>query len=174
MIDAVIYNLNNIWNVVIMFLVFILICGLILYMMTKKFNIHKKSSMYGGLIAGFNRRQTIMLCSIIIRTFLIIYAAVTYNNYLIVVLTMIFIADLVYMICNPKKLILESINIIGQIIVLYLNNILINYRLEISDEMYVTQVQLGLTIFIIIYAIYFLLKNFEETIKKRSKKAKKL
>ena len=72
------------------------------------------------------------------------------------------------MILNPTKIFFEAINISAQIIFLYFINVLKSYQIEVRDEMFVSQVIIVLTVFIILYAIYFFLKNFEDLIKKAS------
>lgn len=169
MFEAIIYNINKTWSVVIIFLIFSLVFGLSLYILTRKFDIKKKSSRIGGLIAGFSNRQIILFTSVILRTFLL-YTALIYTRNIFMLLCMILIVDLIYIIANPKKLLFESINIIGQVVFLYLNYLLTQYRLEFGTQMYVLQVQVGLNIFIIFYIAYFFIKNIEEVINKRPKK----
>ena len=92
-------------------------------------------------------------------------------------LVMIGTASLIYIILMPKKIIFKTINIIAQGIILYFLRIMHSYRLEISNENYILQVEIALIVFLCIYAGYFLLKNTEDIIiqakgKKKVKKGK--
>lgn len=87
---------------------------------------------------------------------------------------MILTSAAIFIIMNPKKAIFEIINIIAQCIVIYFVRILNDYRIEISNENYVLQVEIALTIFLGIYTSYFLLKNIEDivAVKKKGKHRK--
>ncbi len=172
MIEEAIYSISNNFTQVIIFLGLILLIGLVIYIITGKFDIHKKRIMYCGLLTGLNKRQILTLCAILIRTFCIIYSVLTYNRVILVSLIMILISDIIYMILTPKKILFETINIIAQIIFIYLINVLKTYKIEISNDMYVGQITLVLSVFMIIYSTYFFLKNFEETIRRKKKKSK--
>lgn len=87
-------------------------------------------------------------------------------------LVMIATAGIIYMILMPKKAIFEIINIIAQGILLYFIRIIHQYRIEISNENYVLQVEIALTLFLVIYAGYFLLKNIEDIITQTKTKKK--
>ena len=73
------------------------------------------------------------------------------------------------MVLTPKKIIFETINITAQLILIYLINVLTTYRIEISNDMYVGQVVIFLSLLMILYTIYFFLKNFEELIRRKQK-----
>ena len=89
-------------------------------------------------------------------------------------LVMIATAGIIYMILMPKKAIFEIINIIAQGILLYFIRVIHQYRIEISNENYVLQVEIALTVFLVIYAGYFLLKNIEDIITQTKTKKKKI
>ena len=164
MLEPIMYNISKSMILIIIFFILIMVLGIISYFSTRKFNIHKKRVMFIGMLARLNKRQIIMLSSILIRTYLIIFCALYYSSNIFIYLLMIAIAEAVYIIFNIKKAIFETINTIAQIILLYIINVLVNYRIEIANEKFVMQIQIILSIFIIMYAIYFLFKNFEEII----------
>lgn len=86
-------------------------------------------------------------------------------------------AGIIYILLMPKKIIFETINILAQSTILYFIRIIHQYRIEISNENYVLQVEIALIIFLIIYAGYFLLKSIEDIItqtKTKKSKSKKL
>lgn len=172
--EAILYNLGNILTPIIIFLGIVLLIGIIIYIITAKFDIHKKSIRYCGLLSGFNNRQIIILSAIMIRTFLVLYLAFRYEENVYIYLAMIFFVDLVYIVLMHKNILFELINIIAQIIILYLVNTLKEYSIEIIDQMYLTQVIIVLMIFLTLYSIYFALKNFENLLaeKKNTKVAK--
>lgn len=167
MLQKTIYNINLNIKELAIFLGFMLVMAIIIYILIRKFDIHKKTSGYLGLLSGLNNIQTLTLCTITIRTFCVIYSACVYSEVILLSLAIILVVDIIYIILNPKKIIFESINIIAQITFLYFINVLRNYQIEISSEMFIGQIIIILTVFIILYAIYFFLKGFEDLIRKK-------
>ena len=169
MLEEAIYSISNHFTQLIVFLGFVLLLGIIIYIMTGKFDIHKKTSMYCGLLTGLNKKQILALCVILIRTFCIIYAVTIYSKNIGLSLVTIFLIDCIFILLSPKKILFEGINIIAQLIFIYLINVLKTYTLEISNDMHVEQISIVLSAFMIIYTVYFFLKNFEEIIRKKEK-----
>lgn len=167
--EAIFYNVSKNLIPMAIFLIFEFLLGVIIYVITRKFDIHKKSIRYCGLLTGLNNRQIIILSAIIIRTFMIIYTVCIYEKNIITYLVMILVIDMIYIVFVPKKILFETINIIAQIIIIYFINVLKTYKIEISDEMYIGQVIITLSVFVIIYSMYFLLKDFEELIAEKKK-----
>lgn len=159
------YNLTEYLMLTLVFFILILAISLFIYNGTKKIDIHKKSTRYFGLISALKNRQISMLCVILIRMVLILYSITIYKENIILTIIMILFADLIY-ICLRKS-IFEIINIIAQVFLIYLINILNEYRIEISQVNYVFQIQIILAVFLTIYVIYFFIKNFFEILTDR-------
>lgn len=174
MINLIFYNINKVLITLIIFLGIITVLGTVVFYMLKKFDIKKKNIIYLGLFSSLNTKQILSLSTIIIRTYLIITCSLINSNDILIYLLMIVIVDTTFIILNYKKAIFEIINVFAQICLLYLINVLRMYQIEVSNEMYVLQVKTFLIAFIIVYAIYFLIKNIEEIIsdKKRRKNVK--
>lgn len=164
MLDTILYELSKVAWVLPIFLGIILLLSFIMYLVTKKFNIHKKSVILSGMFMGLSNKQIIMIISIFIRTFLVIFTACVYTKNILLYLLMIAISSIIFAILNYKKAILEIVSTIAQIIALYLINILQSYMIEESNDPYVLVIKICLIIFLIVYAIYFFLKNFEDII----------
>ena len=162
MLDTILYELSKVAWVLPIFLGIILLLSFIMYLVTKKFNIHKKSVILSGMFMGLSNKQIIMIISIFIRTFLVIFTACVYTKNILLYLLMIAISSIIFAILNYKKSILEIVS--TQIIALYLINILTSYMIEESNDPYVLVIKICLIIFLIVYAIYFFLKNFEDII----------
>ena len=130
MLEEAIYSISNHFTQLIVFLGFVLLLGIIIYIMTGKFDIHKKTSMYCGLLTGLNKKQILALCVILIRTFCIIYAVTIYSKNIGLSLVTIFLIDCIFILLSPKKILFEGINIIAQLIFIYLINVLKTYGLS--------------------------------------------
>ena len=165
MLQRTIYNINLNIKELSIFLGFMLLVAILIYVMLSKFDIHKKRIAYIGLLTGLNNYQILTLCAITIRLFCIIYSAVTYTDVILLSLAIILVVDVIYILLNIKKIVFETINTVAQIIFIYFINILKSYQIEVSNEMYVSQVIIVLIVFIILYTIYFFLKGFEDLIK---------
>lgn len=164
MLDTILYELSKVAWVLPIFLGIILLLSFIMYLVTKKFNIHKKSVILSGMFMGLSNKQIIMIISILIRTFLVIFTACVYSKNILLYLLMIAISSIIFAILNYKKAILEIVSTVAQIIVLYLINILTSYMIEESNDPYVLVIKICLIVFLIVYATYFFLKNFEDII----------
>ena len=160
MLDTILYELSKVAWVLPIFLGIILLLSFIMYLVTKKFDIHKKSVMFMGL----SNKQIIMIISIFIRTFLVIFTACVYSKSILLYLLMIAISSIIFAVLNYKKAILEIVSTGAQIVALYLINILTSYMIEESNDTYVLVIKICLIVFLIVYAVYFFLKNFEDII----------
>ena len=169
MYQRIIYNINSNLIELAVVLGIILLIGIVIYILTYKFDIHKKRMMYLGLLTGLNSRQVLSFCAILIRLCCIIYTACTYSEFIILSLAIIIVVDIVYMILNPKKIIFETLNISAQVIFLYFINVIKDYHIQVSTEKYVGSIIVILIIFIILYAIYFFLKGFESLVIKKER-----
>ena len=165
MLQRTIYNINLNIKELSIFLGFMLLIAILMYAMLSKFDIHKKRIAYIGLLTGLNNYQILTLCAITIRLFCIIYSAVTYTDVILLSLAIILVVEVIYILLNIKKIVFETINTVAQIIFIYFINILKSYQIEVSNEMYVSQVIIVLIVFIILYAIYFFFIWFEDLIK---------
>lgn len=164
MLDTILYELSKVAWVLPIFLGIILLLSFIMYLVTKKFNIHKKSVILSGMFMGLSNKQIIMIISILIRTFLVIFTACVCSKNILLYLLMIAISSIIFAILNYKKAILEIVSTVAQIIALYLINILTSYMIEESNDPYVLVIKICLIVFLIVYATYFFLKNFEDII----------
>lgn len=169
MLQEIIYSINLNLNQILIFFATILFIGILMIILMQKFDIHKKRMMYIGLFTGMKNNQIIALSAIFIRLFSIIYLACVYTENIQLSLAIILVADIIYIVLNPRKIIIESINIIAQSALLYLINRLKEYQMVEGAQMHIEQIIIILTIFIIIYAIYFFLKGVEDIIKKKEK-----
>lgn len=164
--EAILYYVSANYTLVISFIAIIFGIGIYIFSVTNNYDINKKSIRYCGLLTGFSKKEILILSSIIIRTFIIIYTALIYKKDITSLLILILFSDFIYIILKPKKAFFEIVNILAQVILIYFINVLKTYRIEISDGMFVGQVIIILIGIIIIYSIYFFLRNFEELIKK--------
>lgn len=167
--QRIIYNINSNLIELAVILGVILLIGIIIYILTSKFDIHKKRMMYLGLLTGLDSKQVLSFCAILVRLCCIIYTACTYSEVILLSLAIILLVDFVYIILNPKKIVFETLNISAQVVFLYFINVLKDYQIQVSSEKYVGAIIIILIIFIILYAVYFFLKGFESLVIKKKK-----
>ena len=74
------------------------------------------------------------------------------------------------MICKPSKILFELVNITAQIVLIYFTNVLKTYRIQVGNGQYIEQIIIILIGIVIIYSVYFFLKNFEDLISKKGEK----
>ena len=158
--EAILYYVSVNYTLVISFIAIIFGMGIYIFSVTSNYDINKKSIRYCGLLTGFSKKEILILSSIIM------YTALIYKKDVTSLLILILFSDFIYIILKPQKAFFEIINILSQVVLIYFINVLKTYRIEISDGMFVGQVIIILIGIIIIYSIYFFLRNFEELIKK--------
>ena len=158
MSEYLMYNLTEYLMLTLVYFIITMVISLVVYGSTEKINIHRKITRYFGLISALKNKQIAMLCGILIRTILIAYSVIMYQPDIITVIIMIIFADLIYIIL--KKSIFEVANISAQICLIYFINILQEYQIEVSKANYVFQIQMILTIILLVYMSYFYIKDF--------------
>ena len=158
MSEYLMYNLTEYLMLTLVYFIITMVISLVVYGSTEKINIHRKITRYFGLISALKNKQIAMFCGILIRTVLITYSVIIHQPDIVTVIIMIILADLIYIIL--KKSIFEVINICPQICLIYFINILQEYQIEVSKANYVFQIQMILTIILLVYMSYFYIKDF--------------
>ena len=89
---------------------------------------------------------------------------------LIICLLMIIFASIIYIILSPKSALYEILFTLMQVGVLYFIYIIANYSIEVEDTVLITLMGLSLKGFVMIFAIYFFLRNINNIVEYRSEK----
>lgn len=168
--ELILQKLEMVMPILTIYIIVVFIIGICLYLYIRNAKIDKLNLKLHGLLMGFKSYDIFIFSLIVIRTYLIIASVVTYAADVYLYLTMIFIVSFIYIICNIRKALFESISIILQMIVIYLINIIKTYTIEISNDLYVQIVETVLVVFMLIYSLFFFLKNFEDLVEKNKKK----
>lgn len=116
------------------------------------------------------KKQSIQLCTIFIRLILVIYYVFDTPKNIQPVFAMIIVTTIIYTVLAPRRLIYEIVNTGVQCIVIYFKNVINDYRIEISSDNFIFQIEILLMILVIIYSIYFFLRNIEDIIDQANRK----
>ena len=162
MFELILYNLSTSWGLMASFFVFIFIIGCIIYVYTKKFKIEGKRVKVYGLLLNMKNNNILAISIIIVRTFVIIYSLVTYNQNIIYYLLMIGIISGLLIIVYFKNIIYEFLNSIALMTVVYFNYELTNYLINIENTTSIIILKEILISFGVLYTIYLFLKEFED------------
>lgn len=173
MIDIILYTITLYAKPLVVVCISVLIIGLLLYILSRNFDIHKKRARYLGLLTGLGQKQIIQLSAVLIKTILMVYATIDFQKDLKAIMIMILTAATVYIILTPRKLIFETINTIAQEIVIFFIHYIHNYRIDVSSGNFILQVEIALIVFLNLYVFYFFLENVETIIRPRKKKGKR-
>lgn len=157
---------TDISNVVVAFLITTMIFYIILLLITKKFDGKTNQIKIYGIFTGMEDVESIMLAFILMQLVTVICGAVTQINDLRVYIIILTITSLAYILYNFKKIIIEAVSLILQLIALYLNMNLYKYRMEVENLPYIKSIQIVLITFIILYSIYLFLIHLEGIVKK--------
>lgn len=168
MINSILYQVQNIKIYMILFLCIATILLLLLYNKIKSFKPNNSSdiTLY-GLFMNSTNEDILKIIFNVIKYTAIIYCAWAYRNDVMIYLVMIIITTVGYIILqwNFKGAIVEILNTIVITTSLYVIHIFGNYMLEIEANLYMKLIQILISIFITIYAMYFFFKDYDEMMK---------
>ena len=166
MFDLVLYNLSTSWGLMAAFLSFIFIVGCVLYIYTRKFKVEGKRVKAYGLLLNMKSSNILVVSIIIVRTFLIIYSLVTYNQNIWYYILMVGLISLLLIIVYFKNIIYEVINSVALMTIIFFNYQLSNYLMNIENTSSIVIVKGILISFGLLYTIYLFLKEFEDITEK--------
>ena len=153
-------------NIIIIFCVLTVLIGIVIYLRLSEFkNTNKEIRLY-GMLTGMRNIDVIILAFSMIQITVISYVAIMKQIDLKIYGLIIVIISVILILYNIKSIFMELFSIIAQIIAIYFNQILYKYRIEVGDSLAIHTIQIVLTIFIIMYAIYSFLLHIEGITKK--------
>ena len=170
MITSIIYYLSTNALAIVIYLTIIIIISFVLYFSIREVSLTKKSILIETTLANLNRKQQLSITAILIRTFMIIYATVSFlSNDIYLYIALAIMSDILFVILRPKRIIFEILNLASQIALIYIIHLMNNYRNQVNDDISVAIIQLLLIAFIVIYSLFFLIKDFEVIITKKKR-----
>lgn len=175
MMEKILFKFLNNSTMLLTFLALIIFLGIVIMVLTRKLKHNKFNINIYGMLLGLNNREICGIACNFIRTFLVIYNSWIYADDIQFTFIIIAIASIMCILTNPRieKIIFEIANSAAQLISVFLINSLMGYMVDVGQENYVVLIQILLSIFITIYTIYFLMKNFEEIVTKNYKRREK-
>lgn len=162
MFDLIVYNLSTSLHLMASFLIFIFIIGCILYLYTRKFKVNGKRVKVYGLLFSTKNKSIIILSTMIIRTFLIIYSIIFFHQNVYYYLVMIGIISTLMIVVYFKNVIYEILNTVGLMTIVYFNYQLSSYLVNVEKTTEIISLKVILMSFGILYTIYLFLREFEE------------
>lgn len=164
MFELILYNLSSSSLLIVIFLVTFFIVGLTTYWLINKVRLKKGKIKLYGLLLKISDKDTFTLSIIVVRTFLIIYCTLLYQNNVNTSLIMIAIISIIYIMFSFKNIIYEVINTLSIMAVIYFINTLNNYIMQVSNSSSVQIIKTVLIAFTIMYSIYLLLRGVEDIV----------
>lgn len=166
MSELILYNLISSKLLIITFLATLFTIGCIVYWSISKFRLKKGKIKLYGLLLEISDKDIFVLSLILVRTFIIMYYLIVYQQNVTMSLTMVAIVSIAYIMCNLKNILYESINAIAIMAIIYFMNVLDTYMIEVAKSTSVQIVKLALMAFSIMYTIYISLKSVEDVVSK--------
>lgn len=164
MFELILYNISKSWLLLAAFLILLFIIGCIIYISTKDFKVKNgKIKMY-GLLLNMTNKDILIISMIIVRTFLIIYSLIMYEQNLFMYLVMNVIISLLFILFYRKNIIYEIINTIALIMIIYFQDQLASYLVNIEYSSSVQIMRMAVMCFGIVYTVYICLKEFEDVV----------
>ncbi len=170
--EIILYYIMKSGLLLLSFLLLMFIIGVFSYLVIRVFKQDNKIKLLVyGLFLGLKDIDVVKIGVVVIKTFLIFYATfIIDRNLLIICLLMIIFASIIYIILSPKSALYEILFTLMQVGVLYFIYIIANYSIEVEDTVLITLMGLSLKGFVMIFAIYFFLRNINNIVEYRSEK----
>lgn len=165
--EVVLYQITTIAIPILLFLGFVVVFGIIMYIVAVRANI-EKSTVISGFFLDMGNREAASVSAMLIKTFFIYYCTILYTKDIIIAyLIIILLSSIIYIALNLKSLIFETISTIAQIFLIYLINNFEHYIITVNGALSLQLLRIFLILFICTYATYFLIKNCELLLLKR-------
>lgn len=162
--ENVFYQFNKLSNIMITFLMSIMLLGCILYTKTKVFKGTEREIRLYGMLMGMNRLDIIIIAIQFIQAITFTYAAIIKQVDVKLYAIMLAITTGFYVLYKIRSIFFESMSLLTQIIAIYLNQTLYQYTIETKENPFVQVLQVILTTFMILYAIYAFLTHLDGVI----------
>lgn len=153
-------------NIVVLFFLVVIILAIIFYIITRKFKATDKEIRLYGIFLGMRNIDIIILSFMLIQTIAIFYCSIVKKVDIQLLAIMLAITYFLIIIYNIKGIITEILSLSAEVIAIYFNKMLYQYRIGVEDSLLIKSIQIILTIFIILYSIYMFLAHLEVIVKK--------
>lgn len=153
-------------NIIVIFLIVTMLSGLVLYFKTRNFSGTKSEIKLYGIFSGMENIDVIILAFSMIQFIVICYAAIIKQVDIKLYGIIIAFISAIIILYRLRNILLELFSLVAQVLAIYFNQILYQYRIEVEDNFSIKLIQVVLIIFIILYAIYSFLVHIESIVKK--------
>ena len=162
MLELVLYDISTLWGLLASFFILLFTIGVGIYLYTKSFEMKDGKIKIYGLLLSMTRRDILIISTLIVRAFLIIYALIVSNGNVWLYIFMIGFVSAVFIVIYFKNMIYELINSIALMVIVYFSYELKFYLLNIEDSIATQIIRLILVSFGSIYTVYLFLREFED------------
>ena len=170
--ELILYYIEESRMIILSFLILIFIIATFSFFYMRNFNQEKKSKViFYGLLLQMSNIDIIKTATIIMRTFIIVYATIiTKQSEILMCIVMMTILSIIYIIFSFKRIVNEIVSTGMQIAIIYLINIVNNYEVEIENSLLIFMVKTILIIFALILTTYIFFKEVDIISKDRERK----
>ena len=163
--EALFYQFNKLSNIIIIFLILIITTGITLYFKVKSFKGTEKEIKLYGMLMGMNRMDIIILAMQIIQAIAFEYSAIVKQVDIKLYAVLLVITSGFYILYRLRSFLFEIINLAMQVVAMYLNKTLYQYSIETESNTFIQALQIILSTFMILYAIYAFITHLDGIIK---------
>lgn len=153
-------------NIIVIFLIVTMLSGLVLYFKTRNFSGTKSEIKLYGIFSGMENIDVIILAFSMIQFIVILYAAIIKQVDIKLYGILIAFISAIIILYRLRNILLELFSLVAQVVAIYFNQMLYQYRIEVEDNFSIKLIQVVLIIFIILYAVYSFLVHIESIVKK--------
>ena len=170
--ELILYNIIESRRLILSFLILIFFIAALSFYYMRNFNQEKKSKViFYGLLLQMSNIDIIKTATIIMRTFIMVYATIiTKQNEIFMCIVMMVILSFIYSIFSLKRILNELVSTFMQISIIYLINIVNNYEVEIENNLLIFMAKTILIIFALMLTTYIFFKEVDIISKDRERK----
>ena len=170
--ELILYYIEESRMIILSFLILIFIIATFSFFYMRNFNQEKKSKViFYGLLLQMSNIDIIKTATIIMRTFIIVYATITIKqSEILMCIIMMTLLSIIYIVFSFKRIINEIVSTGMQIAIIYLINIVNNYEVEIENNLLIFTAKTILIIFALMMTTYIFFKEVDIISKDRERK----
>ena len=167
--ELVLYYIKENGILLLSFLILIFVIGLFAYMTMRNFRQDSKLKVgFYGLFLGLKNIDIIKISTVVLRALLVFYAVMVTAEYKVYMcLIMIALLTIIYICLYPNKLVNDIVCTFMEIAMIYFIYIINNYMVEIEYSSTIMMIKICLTVFSILLAVYFFLRDLNVIVENR-------
>ena len=181
--EIILYYIVECRDMLISFLILMFVIGIGCFILMSNFSQEKRGKiLFYGLFFHMNTVDVLKMSSMLVKSFLAIYATIAIEQEKIFIsLIIMFLLTMLYIVLAPKRFVYEIVTTAvnaGFIYFIYLIN---NYSIEVENSLIILMINISFILFVLVFTTYLFFREIDiitvdreiKNIKKEEKERKK-